>query len=350
MKDNKWILSFEKLDREDIKLVGGKCANLGEMTKIGIPVPPGFAITTTAYNAFLKETGAEDEIRQCLSEFANGLQTNADFQNLSRLVKTIIASKDIPAILREAISKAYEELCQRLMVAELPVAIRSSGVAEDMPMASFAGQYDSYLGVRGPKECLEKVKLCWASAFNSHCIAYRVRNNLRILEGSISVAIQKMIKARSAGVAFTIDPLTGEGENIILEGNWGFGESVVQGLTNPDRFVINKKTFAIEEKMINQKLIQFSLAEKGVVQTDVPMEMQCVACLTDNEAIKIAELVETLESHYGKPIDIEWVVDSDLLFPKNIFLVQVRPVTIIPKKKDATQETLNLIDKYFVNR
>jgi pyruvate,water dikinase len=255
----------------------------------------------------------------------------------------IITSKEVPKVLQEAMCQAYEAWCQRFGVADLPVAVRSSGVAEDMLTASFAGQYDSYLNVRGKEELINKVRLCWASAFNERCIYYRAQKKLGVLAGSVSVVVQKMVNARSAGVGFTVDPDTGDETRIILEGNWGLGESVVQGKVIPDKFVINKETLSLEEKSIGTKLRQFSPRERGIEEEDVPPGKQSVACLSDREAIKIGKFAKLMESHYGFPVDIEWAVDRDLRFSGNIFLTQVRPATVVAKKKSSTEEILDML-------
>lgn len=339
----KWILWFEEFGREDTKWVGGKCANLGEMSKMGIPVPPGFAVTTEAYDKFLADTGAGPEIEQYLSKFPEGPKTLAEYEEVSQTIGQFIESKEIPKDLQDALCQAYDALCQRCSVANLPVAVRSSGVAEDMPTASFAGQYETYLNVKGKEDLLEKVRLCWASMFTTRGISYRIRNKMGVLAGSISVAVQKMVNVRSAGVGFTVHPTTGDTSRIVLEGNWGAGESVVQGIVTPDRFTIDKENLVLEERIISQKMRQFSLKETGTEEEDIPPEKQSVCCLSDEEALKIAEFAKSVELHYGVPQDIEWAVDWDLPFPRNTFLVQTRPVTAIVQKKSPTEQILDLM-------
>lgn len=345
--EKKWIVSLDKVCKTDTKLVGGKCANIGEMVKLGIRVPPGFAVTTAAYNEFLLETHAGKEMEQCLCNFPNGPQSLTEFEEIGRAIREIITSREIPTLLRQAIFEEYEALCERVGIRDLPVAVRSSGVAEDMPTASFAGQYDSYLNMRGKEDVTDKVKLCWASAFNTRCISYRMQNKIGVFGGSISVAVQKMVNSRSAGVGFTVDPVSGDDAIIILEGNWGFGESVVQGVVRPDIFVIDKRTLTLEERQVSAKLRQYSIRDRGTAEEDVPLAKQSLPCLSDDEAIKIAESAKLLELHYGVPIDIEWAVDQDLGFPEGVFLVQVRPVTVVVKKKSTTDQILDLMMSRF---
>ena len=343
----KWGVSLDSVCKTDTRLVGGKCANLGEMIKLGVRVPPGFAITTEAYNFFLEETGAGEEIKLYVCQFPEGPKDLAEMDEMSQAIRGIIISRDIPKALQKAICHEYEGLCRRCGVVNLPVAVRSSGVAEDLPTASFAGQYDSYLNVRGEEDLLEKVRLCWSSAFNTRCISYRIQNKLGVLGGSISAGVQKMVNSRAAGVGFTIHPVTGDDTRIILEGNWGVGESVVQGVVSPDIFVIDKGTLTLEEKEISTKLRQYSFKITGTEEEDVPLEKQGLACISDEEATKIGEFAGFVELHYGLPIDIEWAVDSDLPFPDNVFLVQTRPVTVIIKKKSVSEHILDQMMTHF---
>jgi pyruvate,water dikinase len=330
-----WILWFEEFGREDTKRVGSKCANIGEMAKIGISVPPGFAVTTETYDEFLAQTGAGQRIEQYLIRLPEGPQTPADHEEASQTIAGIILTTEMPKDLENAVSQAYDELCQKCQISDVAVAVRSSGVAEDLPTASFAGQYETYLNVRGKDDLLEKIRRCWASLFTKRAISYRIQNKLPVLAGSISVAVQKMVNVRSAGVGFTIHPTTGDDTKIVLEGNWGAGESVVQGTVTPDRFIVDKHTLTLTEKNISQKMRQIVLKERGVEEEDVPPDKQSVPCLTDEEALRIAELAKSVELHYGSPQDIEWAVDRDFPFPRNTFLVQTRPVTAIVKKKTS---------------
>jgi pyruvate,water dikinase len=340
---DKWILWVDEFGKQDTEVVGGKCANLGEMKRIGIPVPPGFALTTKAYNDFLANTGAEKEIERYLSSFSKSPKSLAEYEELSLTISQIILSREMPKQLQETTCQAYEALCQRCGMGDAPVAVRSSGVFEDLATASFAGQYESYLNVRGNRELLAMVRRCWASVFSSRGISYRVRNGLGVSEGSISVMVQKMCNARCAGVGFTVDPNTGDVSRVVLEGNWGAGESVVQGIVMPDTFFVNKKTLEVEEKRVNRKLRQFVLKEQGTKEEDVPPEKQNLPCLSDEEAVKIADYALSVELYYGTPLDIEWVLDRELQFPKNIFLVQARPVTAIAKKKSPTEQILDMM-------
>jgi pyruvate,water dikinase len=339
----KWIAWFDEVGKEDITLVGSKNANLGEMLRKGMPVPPGFAVTTEAFKEFMGQVGITTEIEQYLARFPDGPQTPTEFKETSEFIQGVILKRELPREVQEAIVSAYRKLNQRLGQAEVAVAVRSSGVAEDLPTASFAGQYDSYLNVRGEKELLNKVKRCWASLFTARAIMYRIKNNLPVLGILMSVGVQKMVEARSAGVGFTVHPGTGDDTKILIEGNWGTGESVVQGLVTPDIFVVDKEALTIEERGINCKLKQVAIGEKGTEECDIPADKQAIPCLSDEEAVKIAEFIKAVEQAYGIPLDLEWAVDETLPFPQSIFLVQARPVTKVAEKKDAIDRILDMI-------
>ena len=335
--DKRMIAFFEDLGIEDVNTVGGKCASLGEMSKIGVPVPPGFAVTTDAFDYFLEETGAFHELEKCSTRFSEEPSTIDEFNEMEKAYQEIILAKKIPLEINNAVSKAYEALCDRYNIKDMPVAVRSSGVAEDSPTASFAGQYESYLNVKGKEEVLEKLLECWASTFTARGISYRVRQRMPILEGGMSVAVMKMVNSKASGVAFTLLPSTKDPSKMFVEGNFGVGESVVQGIVNPDQFIIDKKSLQIEQKIINKKLRQYSMKEYGTEEEDVPAEMQNICCINDDEILTLAKYFRFIDTHYEVPMDIEWAIDNDLPFPQNVFLVQARPVTIKAKQKTASE-------------
>jgi pyruvate,water dikinase len=344
-----WILEFEKINQESVRSAGTKCANLGELMRIGMPVPPGFVVTAQAFDFFLKATGADKEIDKRLKVFNELAGNIEDYEKLSQELSKIITSNDIPKELEEKMSKAYEALSTECNKKEVPVAVRSSGCAEDLPTAAFAGQYDSYLNVMGDHELFERVRDCWASLFTSRSISYRKKNKLPIKDQLMGVIVQKVVHSRSAGVAFTALPSTGNTTWVMIEGNWGTAESVVQGTVTPDRCYVNKKVLDIEEKNISQKLRQHVITTTGTCEEDVPEEKQSEPCFSDKEARKIAEMAKMVESHYGRPQDIEWAIETDLPYPDNIFLVQTRPITTL-QKKSAVDQIADLMVTRFVRR
>jgi pyruvate,water dikinase len=333
---------FENLRKTDIPLVGGKNANLGEMISAGIPVPSGFAVTAYAYKKFIEETGIASEVYKIIRETVKDLNDPKQYEEASKRIRALIESTPMPKEIENAVREAYRELCRKLNVERVHVAVRSSATAEDLPDASFAGQQETYLNVIGEDEVIEKTVKCWSSLFTPRAIFYRTQKGFAHERVFISVGIQKMVNARAAGVMFSINPVTGDPNQIVIEGNYGLGESVVSGAVTPDEFIVDKRTMKIIDRRIATKKIMYvrDPATGKTVHVDVPVENQNQPCLKDDEVLKLAELAIKIEQHYGKPQDIEWAVDSDLGFPENIFIVQSRPETVwslktaeLPEKK-----------------
>ncbi len=328
--NSRLVVWLEEIGRESVHLVGGKGANLGEMIRVGMPVPPGFAITTEAYKRFMEETGAAKAVSQCLARV--GSEAREQYHEISRMICGIMETREMPTDIQAIITEHYKALGERCKCADVPVAVRSSGVAEDLASASFAGQHDTYLNVRGARELLLSVIRCWASLFTPRAMGYRVDRGMALEGEAISVSVQKLVDVCSAGVCFTIDPVSGDRSKVMIEGNWGLGESVVQGLVTPDRWVVNKETLKIQDVTIGQKAKQIVPLEGKTIEEDVAPEKQNQSCLPEEAVEKLAELAHKLELHYGMPQDVEWAVDSELPFPENIFLVQTRPVTVIAER------------------
>ncbi len=346
----KILLAIEELRKEDLLFVGGKNANLGELASIGIPIPSGVAVTTYAYEKFIEETGLKEKIEEILSGIRN--KSPEKYENASKKIQQLIMSTDIPDYIEDEIRRAYQELTRKIG-REVKVAIRSSATAEDLPDASFAGQQDTYLNVIGEDSIIEHVKKCWASLFTPRAIAYRESKGIDHSSVLISVAIQRMINSRSSGVMFTINPVTGEDDKIVIEGSWGLGEAIVQGKVTPDKFVINKATGKIIERRINEKrrAILFDSTSLKNVEIELPRKKEEILeleekgnplagvirrfnmlalnpSLSEDEIKKLAEYAMKIEEHYGKAMDIEWAIDQDLKFPEGVFIVQARPETI----------------------
>jgi len=330
VREQKLILWFEELGREDIPLVGGKNANLGEMLKAGIPVPPGFAITAYAYKRFIEETGIAQQIYKIIEETVTDKNDPKQYEEASKKIRALIESTPMPDYLAEEIKQAYRELSNRTNLVNVSVAVRSSATAEDLPDASFAGQQETYLNVSGEDKLLEKTVKCWSSLFTPRAIFYRTQKGFRHEDVLISVGVQKMVNAKAAGVMFTLNPVTGDRNHIVIEANWGLGESVVSGAVTPDYFVVDKNTMQIIERKIVKKTVEYVRdPETGeTIHAEVPPERQEIPCLTDEEILKLAELGKKIEEHYGRAQDIEWAIDRDLPFPENVFIVQSRPETV----------------------
>ena len=334
----KLTLWFEEIGKEDVPLVGGKVANLGEMLQAGIPVPPGFAVTAQAYKRFITETGIAKKIYKTIEETVTDINVPQQFEEASKRVRKIIESIPMPREIEEAIEKAYKELSKKTKSTQVFVAVRSSATAEDLPDASFAGQQETYLNVRGDKELTQKTVRCWSSLFTPRAIYYRTQKGFKHEQVLISVGVQKMVDAKVAGVTFTINPVTGEQNQIVIEANWGLGESVVSGAVTPDNYVVDKKTLKTIDKKIAKKVTEYVPDPKTgkTIHVDVPTERQQQPCLTDEEIVKLAELAKRIEEHYGgQPQDVEWAIDRDLPFPESVLIVQSRPETVWSLKKVA---------------
>ncbi len=340
-KSKRIILWFEELTKDDVPLVGGKNANLGELLRSGIPVPPGFAVTAYAYKRFIEETGIKDKIYEILREKVPSTAAKPeDYIEASKEIRRLIESTPMPKYIEEEIRRAYRELSKRVGKDEEFVAVRSSATAEDLPGASFAGQQETYLNVKGEDEVVEKVQKCWSSLFTPRAIFYREQKGFAHEKVLISVAVQKMVNSRSAGVMFTIHPVTGDESKIVIEGHWGLGEAVVSGAVTPDEWVVDKETLEIVERRIVEK--EWELVrdpETGkTVKRPIPPERRKAPSLTDEEVKYLAELAKKIEKHYGMHMDIEWAVDRDLKFPESVFIVQARPETVWSVKKGAKKE------------
>jgi pyruvate,water dikinase len=328
-----YILEFERLDKESLPIVGGKNASLGEMIKADIRVPPGFAVTTDSYLLFITDAGIKDKIIEIVAnldpEDVEALnQASADVQEL-------IKHTAIPEAVARAITNGYAQLCDKCAVAVIPVAVRSSATAEDLPNASFAGQQDTYLWIQGADQVIAHVQNCWASLYTPRAIAYRIKNDFPHEKVLISVGVQKMVNAKAAGVMFTLNPTDGDISKVVIEGSWGLGETVVSGSVNPDKFVVDKVMLEINERTISAKHIEcvYDLEQEKVIDADVTEDKQCTCCLADEEIKALVKAAKNIENHYGRPMDIEWAIDKDLPFPDSLFIVQARPETVWSQRK-----------------
>ncbi len=325
------VLWFEKLRKTDIPSVGGKNANLGEMTSAGIPVPPGFAITAYAYKKFIEETNIAAKIYEIIDETVTDKNDPAQYEVASKKIRELIESTPMPKEIETAVKNAYEEMNRKLDIKETFVAVRSSATAEDLADASFAGQQETFLNIRGVKGVLQNTVKCWSSLFTPRAIFYRNEKGFAHEKVFISVGVQKMVNSRAAGVIFTLNPVTGDTSQIVIEGNYGLGEAVVSGSVTPDDFVVDKASMKITERRLAKKTVQYirDLKTGHTVHEEVPEEKQQLPCVTDEEVIRLAELAKRIEKHYGKPQDIEWAIDRDIASaPQNTFIVQSRPETV----------------------
>ncbi len=319
---------FEEANKDSVALVGGKCSSLGELINAGVRVPPGFALTTHGYAQFMRDAGIQSEV--------NGLLKGLDHHDMdkleeaSRVIREMIESRPISIELEDLIAESYRKLSVRCCIPAVPVAVRSSATAEDLPGASFAGQQDTYLWVRGVDSVMHYVRRCISSLYTGRAIAYRMKMGFPHEQVAISVGIQKMANSLTAGVMFTIHPTNGDRSVIVIDSNFGFGESVVSGEVTPDHFVVNKVALDILERTISTKTVCYTVdfKEQKSVALEVPFERQNIQSIVDDEITQLAWMGKQIEKHYGRPMDIEWAIDKDLPSGGNIFILQARPETV----------------------
>ena len=329
-RETAYVLWFDELKREDVNLVGGKSSSLGELTSsTNVPVPYGFATTAYGYREFMKETGLEDRIRQELDSL-DDVENSALLREVCTKIRRMICQEEMPVALAEAIRKSYEELGEKVGEKDPFVAVRSSATAEDLPDASFAGQQDTYLNVRGADTIIEKVKECYASTFTDRATYYRVKQGFDHMTVALSAAVQMMVFSKSAGVMFTVDLVTGNDNNILIEGSWGLGEYVVQGTVTPDNFRVDKQKMVITDRMINDKNVRLvRKADGDCIEEIVPADEAKQQVLSDEQVLELAEYAKAIEKHYGCYMDMEWGVDER---NDKIWILQARPETVWSRK------------------
>jgi pyruvate, water dikinase len=308
------------------RLLGGKFGSLAEMTAAGFAVPGGFGITTSAYRYFLESAGLAERARQVRAQAAGA--ELAAIQQISAEFTAAIEAAPIPVDLETAIREAYAELERRTGQPGLPVAVRSSGESEDLAGASFAGQYDTFLWIHEAADVLRYVRSCWAGMFRAAVLTYRPDAGSAAVSADhgICVGVQQMVDARSAGVMFTLDPVTGDRSKVVIEGCWGLGEGVVSGGITPSRYVVDKVTFEILKREITPQESRFSFdATRGAVGLiPVRADRRESSCLEDEHIIALATLAKAIERHRGAPQDIEWAVSE----AGDVRVLQVRPETV----------------------
>jgi phenol phosphorylase subunit beta len=322
------VMWFQDCRSDALPLVGGKCASLGELIHAGVRVPPGFALTTHAFRAFMGEGDLAGEVAAAVEKVDP--RDMAALEATSVEIRRRIEQAPFPIEMEDSVAEHYRKLSVQCCMPATPVAVRSSATAEDLPGASFAGQQDTYLWIRGVDDLVEHVKRCISSLYTGRAIAYRAKNGFRHGDVAIAVGIQKMANAFCAGVMFTLNPSNGDRSSIVIDSNFGFGESVVSGEVTPDHFVVNKVSLEIVERTISTKTVAHILDSKAqrTVAQDVPPERQTVQSLIDDEITELAWMGKQIEKHYGRPMDIEWAVDKRLPAGGNIFILQARPETV----------------------
>jgi len=337
---DKWIFWFEELGTGDNDRVGKKCANLGELTRLGLRTPPGFAISIDGYEQFMAKTGAGEEIRRYVQENRDHLNEVKHQIAASQAIRNIIESKEMPPDMREELFRYYDQLKERAGEQELSVAVRSSG-AVSMP-----GQMESYLNVRRKESVLQKVIQVWGSAFTTRAIAFRLEKGMAMEKAPIGIAVLKMVEAKSAGVVLTVLPTIGDLSKVVVEGNWGLGESVVSGEVNPDQFIVDKSDGTVEST-VNRKTKMVVYHDGGTITAQVPADIQEKPCVDPEELKEIVRVAKQVEDHFQTPQDMEWVLDCFQSIPDNLYWVQARPAKYAKVKEKESEYLAELMTRMF---
>ncbi|QIN84700.1 phosphoenolpyruvate synthase [Rubrobacter tropicus] len=316
-----YTLRLDRIHKEDIALAGGKGANLGELGRAGLPVPPGFVITTRAYDAFADAGGLGDETLV----LASRADSPAAFETAAERIHALFDRAGIPEGVEAEIRDAYERLGED---GQAPVAVRSSATAEDLPGASFAGQQETYLNVRGPKPLMDAVRGCWASLWTARAMAYRQKQRIDPSSVSLAVVVQRMVDADAAGILFTADPVTGRRDRIVISATWGLGEAVVGGKVTPDTLVVDGSSGRVVSRETADKQVMTVYTDDGTAEKPVPDARRLEPVIGDGEAAELARYGTRIENLYGTPQDIEWALSGG-----RFFVLQARPITALPAER-----------------
>ena len=338
MSGLKYIKWFNEIDKNDIPVVGGKGANLGELTQKGLDVPPGFCVTAGAYVHFIDHAGLNDMIKS----YINGLdeENSEDLQNASIQIQDRINKAEAPQDLKDEIVEAYRQFSAKYNLTNPEVAVRSSATAEDLPEASFAGQQDTYLHISGEEELLNYIRKCWASLWTARAIYYREKQDFDHFDVSLSVVIQKMVESEKSGVMFTANPVNNDTDEIMINASWGLGEAVVSGIVTPDEYIVSKKSKEVKEKHIAEKKIMVIKKDDGVGTEEVKVsdylseENVNNQCLSDKEIMILVNYGIKIEEMYGSHQDIEWGFDKDT---KSLYILQSRPITTLKGGNEVSE-------------
>lgn len=339
-KPMKYIAWYEDISKNDVPLVGGKGANLGEMLNAKLPIPYGFVVTADAYFYFIKERNLMPRIREILKEVDH--DDPKKLEKGGKAIRTLILKETMPRDLAEMITKAYAQIVskQNTIFKQMKiddghkttsseesqplVAVRSSATAEDLPDASFAGQQETYLNIQGNNDILDAVRHCWASLFTDRAIYYREQQGYEHDKVGLAAVVQLMVQSEKSGVAFSIDPVTNDMEKVTVEAIYGLGEYIVQGTVTPDHYEIDKESMKITDKQVKTQTVAFVKVGKKNVEKRLTAAEGSHQKISDEEVLAVAKLVKKIEHHYGKPQDIEWAIEGN-----RIYIVQSRPITTV---------------------
>lgn len=334
-KDN--IVWIDAVDVDTaVRVAGSKMGRLTELHLAGATVPDSFSVTTSAYRTHVVASGLDTFASEVIDSL--GADPSPDeVEAASARIREEFASRPIGDELAEEIRAAYQELCLRCVEVNVPVAVRSSATGEDSGEASFAGIFDTYLGMSGEERVLDAVRDCWASLFTGRALDYRLRRGISHLDMPMAVGVVKLVHARCSGVAFSAHPVTGKRDRVVIEGNFGWGEAVVQGLVTPDHFEVDKVDRRVLRHDIAHKTIvsAFDYSTGAVVETDMPANLADRAIVDDEEVRAITTAVLKIEEHYGYPVDVEWVLDRHRRPDEAVSIVQARPVTVAEPEEES---------------
>lgn len=309
---------FGELTRDDVPLAGGKGANLGDMVRANLPVPPGFVITAPAYRLVVEAAELVDKIDDLLLDLDRSVCD--DLQTVEPQIRDLFVDVPIPDELQQSILEYYRELGE-----DVPVAVRSSATAEDLAGASFAGQQDTLLNVVGEESLLNAVRRCWSSLFTAQAIFYRSQRGFDDSQVSMGVVVQKMVTCEKSGVSFTVDPVLRNHYQMVIESVWGLGEGIVAGQITPDHYKLDRETYELTFEFVPEKTIMVCQDGAGGIQTlQVPEEKVAARVLSHDELVQLVDLGNQVEEHFGCPQDIEWGVEDG-----TIYLLQSRPITCL---------------------
>lgn len=333
------ILWFDEISRDDVELVGGKSSSLGELTSnVKVPVPYGFATTVHAYRCFMKESGVSAKINDLLKQLTN-IEDTQQLHEIGKKIRKIIMKAPMPTNLTNDFSEAYQQLAKRMHQDNPLVAVRSSATSEDLPDASFAGQQDTYLNVKGTDEVINKIKECFASLFTDRAIYYRAKQNFPQEKVALSAAVQMMVQSVSSGIMFTLNVANGDDSQIMIDGIWGLGEYNVQGVVTPDDWIVDKDTMKIIAHTISAKKVMLTRkADGGVEEQQVSPDKVNQPVLTNEQVLTLAKYGKAIENHYGCCVDTEWALDDN----NKLWMVQARPETVWSKRKTTNEKQILL--------
>ncbi len=325
------IVWFDRYDHSHKPFVGGKNASLGEMMMAELPVPPGFAVTTVAYDQIWVDAATVTAVNDLLRSIDH--DDFAANRRISGEIRSIIEAVPVPDEVAADIAVAYQALCDHCGVADLPVAVRSSATAEDLPDASFAGQQDTYLWIQGADSVIDHVRQCWSSIFTDRAIAYRHSMGYLHQAIAMSVGVQKMVDPVASGVAFTLNPSNGDRSQVAIDASWGLGEAVVSGEVTPDNFLVDKVLREVIKREISDKGVEYKLTDGGTVEKlEITGDRRTSPSVTDDDLVAVAILARRAEKHYGCPQDVEWAIDRHLPTGENVVMLQSRPETVWSQK------------------